>query len=188
MSSVVKITFAFAAIAAAACVPPATSDCFTLEAFATNGTRFGFLDVNQWFITSETVYGGVVNDSSQATKLGINTSTGALLDLNPDAPVSIGHHGRIASVDLLGTRSDFLWFKTVEDQEAEQRVSLICELSDSNRLSCTHPSISTYNVFGYYPANSGRTDDWPALRIGTSVDKDCLDVVVIATAAQGCAV
>ncbi|KAK9421783.1 putative Homoaconitase, mitochondrial [Seiridium unicorne] len=172
-------------ITAVATTYTATSNCFLLRGALTNGTDLGFFNVSDQAFD---IHAAFVSDGSLATKLGIDTSTGNMVDYNDgDVDPGFPHKGLIAATEWEGQYySDYLYFEppqALQNQETAANVALNCELSPGNILSCSHPHPKrpNYNVFQY--CNHWGND----LEIGTPDNPaSCAPVVLSATAAIGC--
>ncbi|KAM0806546.1 hypothetical protein AB5N19_06882 [Seiridium cardinale] len=172
-------------VTAVAATYTVTSDCFLLRGALENGTDLGFFNVaDQAF----DIHAAFVSDGSLATKLGIDASTGNMVDYNDgDVDPGFPHKGLIASTEWEGQYySDYIYFEppqALQDQETAANVALDCELSPGNILSCSHPHPKrpNYNVFQYC------THWGNDLEIGTPDNPaSCASVVLSATAATGC--
>lgn len=194
MVSIIIPVLAFAATVEASSYPK-TSDCFTLEGFATNGTSLGFLRVGTLFFALPPFPTTFSTSKADATRLGIDAKTSHLIDLNEGFALgdSVPHKGLTADVVQSGGYSDWIIFETplaLQNQETQPaRVAIRCELDHRNRLTCVHPNISNYNVFQYCVAQV-TIWNWSELKLGIGIDPPgqflCEAVSIIATAAHGC--
>ncbi|KAF7533229.1 hypothetical protein G7054_g7250 [Neopestalotiopsis clavispora] len=157
---------------------PELSDCFTIYARHTNGTGIGYLNVDYGASINQV---GLSNSIALATKLGLDASTGRLIDYDMSPA-----NGLIASATYYGFTPgiEFHTFAELQDTEHSEYVALDCALSASGLLTGSNPAIP--QGFIQYCSGDGnlhvdsRTE--PSIELG-----DCAPLVLRAMAATDCA-
>lgn len=186
-----------ASVVELACVPgaiasvpayPTISNCFTLHGAYTNGTSLGFLNVGD---ENSGTWAAVVSGALSATKLSIDTSTGAMVDYQGGGDP---YQGFLASADWAGQSpwgdgrivSGHLYFDSrldLQDQEMAEHIALDCELDSDSVLACENPNNAGYDIFQFCT----RYDMGLMIGNGLNPNYDCEAIKLTATAAQDCA-